>query len=155
VDGTVEHIGVKSTRIRSETGEQVILSNAEILKSRMRNNSRIRERRALFNLNVAYGTPAALLRQIPGIVREIVTAQPRTRFDRCHFMAYGEWALRFEVVYFVTVPDYAVYADTLQSVNLAILDRFEQLGIEFAFPARPFDPAMFPREIRSPQAPGG
>jgi small-conductance mechanosensitive channel len=153
VDGTVEHIGVKSTRIRSSTGEQVILSNADILKSRVRNNSRIRERRALFNLNVAYGTSSELLRQIPGIVREIVTAQAKTRFDRCHFMAYGEWALRFEVVYFVTVSDYAVYADTLQTVNLAILERFEQLGIEFAFPARPFEPALFPK--RSPQAPGG
>ena len=145
VDGTVEHIGVKSTRIRSASGEQIIMSNADILKSRVRNNSRIRERRANFNLNVAYGTPAEKLRQIPGLVREIVTAQPKTRFDRCHFMAYGEWALRFEVVYFITVPDYAVYADTLQIVNLSILERFETLGIEFAFPARPFDPALFPK----------
>jgi small-conductance mechanosensitive channel len=145
VNGTVEHIGVKSTRIRSLTGEQIILSNADILKSRVRNNSRLRERRAAFTLNVAYGTPSDKLRQIPGIVREIVTAQPRTRFDRCHFMAYGEWALRFEVVYFVTVADYAVYADTLQAVNLAILERFEQMDVEFAFPARPFDPALFPK----------
>jgi len=80
------------------------------------------------------------------MVREIVTAQPSTRFDRCHFMQYGEYALRFEVVYFVTVPDYSVYADTLQTVNLAILERFEKMGIEFAFPARPFDPALFPKQ---------
>jgi small-conductance mechanosensitive channel len=145
VDGTVEHIGVKSTRIRSVTGEQIIISNADILKSRVRNNSRLRERRASFNLNVAYGTSSEKLRAIPGIVREIVTAQPHARFDRCHFMAYGEWALRFEVVYIVTVAEYGVYADTLQTVNLAILERFEQMEIEFAFPARPFDPTLFPK----------
>ena len=145
VNGTVEHIGVKSTRIRSLNGEQIIMSNADILKSRLRNNSRLRERRANFMLNVAYGTPSEKLRAIPGIVREIVTAQPNTRFDRCHFLQYGEYALRFEVVFFVTVPDYAVYADTLQTVNLAILERFEQMNVEFAFPARPFDPALFPK----------
>jgi small-conductance mechanosensitive channel len=145
VNGTVEHIGVKSTRIRSLTGEQIIMSNADILKSRVRNNSRIRERRASFMLNVAYGTPSEKLRAIPGMVREIVTAQPNTRFDRCHFMQYGDFALRFEVVFIVTVAEYAVYADTLQTVNLAILERFEQMGIELAFPARPFDPALFPK----------
>jgi small-conductance mechanosensitive channel len=141
VNGTVEHIGVKSTRLRSISGEQIIMSNADILKSRVRNNSRLRERRANFMLNVAYGTPSEKLRAIPAMVREIVETQPRTRFDRCHFMSYGDWALRFEVVYIVTVADYNVYADTLQTVNLAILERFEQLGIEFAFPGRPFDPA--------------
>ncbi len=84
------------------------------------------------------------MRAIPGLVKEIVTSQPRTRFDRCHFMSYTDAGLRFEVVYFVTVADYAVYADTLQAVNLAILERFEQMGVELAFPARPFDPAFFP-----------
>lgn len=142
VNGTVEHIGVKSTRIRSLTGEQIIVANADILKSRLRNNSRIRERRAAFMLNVAYGTPSEKLRQIPAMVKEIVTAQPKTRFDRCHFMSYGEWALRFEVVYYVTVAEYAVFADTLQTVNLAILERFEQMGIEFALPTRPFNLAQ-------------
>src|SRR6185437_5172115 len=124
VNGTVEHIGVKSTRIRSLTGEQIIMSNADILKSRVRNNSRLRERRAAFMLNVAYGTPSEKLRAIPGMVREVVTAQPNTRFDRCHFLQYGEYALRFEVVFIVTVAEYAVYADTMQTVNLAILERF-------------------------------
>ncbi|HEU4623556.1 MAG TPA: mechanosensitive ion channel family protein [Steroidobacteraceae bacterium] len=145
LNGTVEHIGVKSTRIRSLTGEQIIIANADLLKSRLRNNSRLRERRASFMLNVAYGTPAEKMRAIPEIVREIVTAQPKTRFDRCHFMQYGEYAMRFEVVFFVTTPEYSVYADTMQTVNLAILERFEQLGIIFAFPARPFDPALFPK----------
>ncbi len=145
ISGTVEHIGVKSTRLRSISGEQVIVSNADILKSRVRNNSRLRERRAAFTLNVAYGTSSQKLRAIPGVVQEVIAAQPHTRFDRCHFMSYGEWALRFEVVYFVTVADYKVYADTLQTVNLALLERFEQIDVEFAFPARPYDPALFPK----------
>ena len=142
VNGTVEHIGVKSTRVRSISGEQVIMSNADILKSRVRNNGRMRERRSAFTLNIVYNTPLEKLRAVPRIVKEIVLAQPRTRFDRCHFLTYGEWALRFEVVYFVTVADFGVYADTQQTINLAIFERFEQMGIEFAFPSRPFDPAL-------------
>jgi small-conductance mechanosensitive channel len=142
VNGTVEHIGVKSTRVRSISGEQIILSNADMLKSRIRNNGRMRERRSAFTLNIVYNTPLEKLRAIPGVVKEIVLAQPRARFDRCHFLTYGEWALRFEVVYFVTVADFAVYADIQQTINLAIFERFEQMGIEFAFPSRPFDPAL-------------
>ncbi len=142
VNGTVEHIGVKSTRVRSISGEQIIMSNADILKSRVRNNGRMRERRSAFTLNVVYSTPLEKLRAIPGVVKDIVVAQPRTRFDRCHFLTYGDWALRFEVVYFVTVADFGVYADIQQTINLAIFERFEQMGIEFAFPSRPFDAAI-------------
>jgi len=141
INGTVEHIGVKSTRLRSVSGEQVIMSNADILKSRVRNNGRMRERRAAFVLNIIYNTKADTLRAIPTIIRDIVTAQPHTRFDRCHFLSYGDWALRFEAVYFVTVSDYMVYADTQQAINLAIFERFEEMGVEFAFPTRPVDPA--------------
>jgi small-conductance mechanosensitive channel len=142
INGTVEHIGVKSTRLRSVSGEQVIVSNADIVRSRLRNNGRMRERRAAFTLNIVYNTPLGKLRAIPGVVREIILAQPRTRFDRCHFMSYGDWALRFDVVYFVTVADFNVYADTQQTVNLAIFERFEQMGVEFAFPSRPYDPNL-------------
>lgn len=141
INGTVEHIGVKSTRLRSVSGEQVIMSNADILKSRVRNNGRMRERRAAFVLNIIYNTKADTLRAIPAVIRDIVTAQPHTRFDRCHFLSYGDWALRFEAVYFVTVSDYMVYADTQQAINLAIFERFEEMGVEFAFPTRPVDPA--------------
>ncbi|MGH8241268.1 MAG: mechanosensitive ion channel family protein, partial [Steroidobacteraceae bacterium] len=142
LNGTVEHIGVKSTRLRSISGEQIILSNADILKSRVRNNGRMRERRSAFTLNIVYNTSVDKLRAIPRVVKEIILAQPRTRFDRCHFLTYGDWALRFEVVYFVTVADFGVYADIQQTVNLAIFERFEQMGVEFAFPSRPFDPAL-------------
>jgi small-conductance mechanosensitive channel len=144
VNGTVEHIGVKSTRVRSISGEQIIMANADILKARVRNNGRMRERRSAFTLNIVYNTSLENLRAIPGVVKEIVLSQPRTRFERCHFLTYGDWALRFEVVYFITVADFGVYADIQQTINLAIFERFEQMGIEFAFPSRPFDPDQRP-----------
>jgi len=133
IQGTVEHIGVKSTRLRSVSGEQIILSNADVLKSRVRNFGRMRERRSAFRLNVTYDTPPDKLRVIPPAVRAVIEAQPNTRFDRCHFLAFGEWALQFEVVYFVTVSDYKTYADLQQTINLAILERFTALGVEIAF----------------------
>jgi small-conductance mechanosensitive channel len=135
-NGTVENIGVKSTRLRSVSGEQIVMSNADILKSRVRNFGRMRERRVVMTLNVNYDTPPDTLRAIPIAVREVVTAQPNTRFDRCHFLAYAESALQFELVFVVTSADYGVYADVQQAVNLAILERFATLGVKFALPTR-------------------
>jgi small-conductance mechanosensitive channel len=148
INGTVEHIGVKSTRLRSVTGEQVIISNTDLLKARVRNNGRMRERRAAFVVNVSWTTPPEMLRAIPGIIAEIVKAQPDTRFDRCHLLGFGDWALRYEVVFHVTTPDYTRYAEAQHAINIAIIERFAQLGIEFAFPGRPYNPdalaRMFP-----------
>lgn len=134
--GTVQHIGVKSTRLKSTSGEQVVLSNADVLKSRVRNFGRMHERRVAFFLGVTYDTTAEKLRAIPTIVRETIEAQPQVRFDRCHFLEYGESALRFEVAYFVLSREFGVHADILQNVNLAIFERFAAQGIEFAFPTR-------------------
>ncbi len=132
--GTVEHIGVKSTRLRSVSGEQIVMSNAELLKSRLRNFGRLRERRSAFELLLVYDTPPEVLRRIPQIVREVIEAQPHTRFDRCHLMTCGPVALQFEVVYFVTVADFQVYADIQQNVNLGVLERFRELKVQFATP---------------------
>jgi len=129
--GTVEHIGVKSTRLRSVHGEQIILGNADILKSRVRNYGRMSERRALFVLDVHYETPVAALAAVPAAVREIVEATPQVRFDRCHLLRCTPMALQFEVVFFVTTPDYQVYAGAQQSINLRILERFRTLGVTF------------------------
>jgi small-conductance mechanosensitive channel len=132
--GTVEYIGVKSTRLRSLSGEQIVMSNADILRSRVRNFGRMRERRVAMTLGVTYDTPRDRLRAIPDTLREIVNAQSRTRFDRCHFLSYGESALQFELVFFVTDPDFNIYADVQHAINLAILERFDAMGVEFAFP---------------------
>ena len=134
--GTVEYIGLKTTRLRSLGGEQIIFSNTDLLKSRIRNYKRMYERRVVFGFGVTYQTPLAKLEAIPPKVKEIVTAQQKTRFDRAHFKEYGDSSLNFEVVYFVQDPDYNLYMDIQQAINLAIFRYFEQDRIEFAYPTR-------------------
>jgi small-conductance mechanosensitive channel len=134
--GTVEHIGVKSTRLRSLSGEQIIIANADIIKARVRNFGRMGERRAVFQFGVNYSTPTSVLAAIPAEVRKIVEAQPHTRFDRCHFLTYGDTALQFELVYFMVKSDFALYADTQQAINLALLDRLREMEVQLAAPTR-------------------
>jgi small-conductance mechanosensitive channel len=134
--GTVEHIGLKTTRIRSVTGEQVIFSNGDLLKSRVRNLKRMRERRALVTLGVTYDTAPDQVSAIPAVLRGCVEAQPLARFDRAHFSRFADSWLEFELVYFVRDPDYLTFMDTQQAVNIAILRAFGERGIEFAFPTR-------------------
>lgn len=132
--GTIEYIGLKTTRIRSLSGEQVIFSNSELLKSRIHNFRRMDERRVLFTFGVTYDTPVEKLQAIPPAVRSIISALNQTRVDRVHFKEFGDSALIFEAVYFVLSPDYNLYMDTQQEINLAILKLFGERGIEFAFP---------------------
>lgn len=134
--GTVEHIGVKSTRLRSVSGEQIVMSNADILKARVRNWGRMRERRVEFQIGVTYDTSADTLAALPGEIRRIVEAQDHARFDRCHFLSYAESSLQFVVVYFVLTANYTTYADIQQAINLAVFRRFEELGVKFAYPTR-------------------
>jgi small-conductance mechanosensitive channel len=138
--GTVEHIGVKSTRLRSINGEQIIISNGDLLKARVRNFGRLIERRALFVLPVHYETPVATLAAVPRAVREIIEATPEVRFDRCHLLRCTESALEFEAVFFVMRPEYKVYADAQQSINLRILERFRTMEVSFI--------ATAPRPVR-------
>lgn len=145
-EGTVEHVGVKSTRLRSLSGEQIIISNGDILKARVRNYGRMRERRAVFQLGVDYATPVAALAAIPRAVREIIEATPDTRFDRCHLLRCGDSALQFEVVYFLTNPDYNLYADAQQRINLRILERLRAMEVNLA--------AAMPKAVRLYNPPG-
>lgn len=138
--GTVEHIGVKSTRLRSINGEQIIISNGDLLKARVRNYGRLIERRALFVLPVHYETPVATLAAVPRAVREIIEATPDVRFDRCHLLRCTETALEFEAVFFVTRPEYKAYADAQQTINLRILERFRAMEVSFI--------ATAPRPVR-------
>jgi small-conductance mechanosensitive channel len=136
VQGHVEHVGLKTTRLRALTGEQVVVSNADLLKSRIRNFQTVRERRMMFTFGVQYDTPPDLVAQVPAIVREVIEAQPLTRFDRSHFQRFAESSLDFETVYFVLAPEYATMMDTQQAVMLTLMRRFPELGIQFAFPTR-------------------
>lgn len=134
--GTVEHVGLKTTRVRSLGGEQLVFSNSDLLGSRIRNYKRMQERRIVFTFGVTYDTGHDRLEEIPETVRAIVEEQERTRFDRSHFKEFGDSSLVFETVYYMLVPDYNVYMDTQQAINLEIYRRFEEAGIEFAFPTR-------------------
>lgn len=132
--GTVERIGLKTTRIRSLSGEQIIISNTDLLSGRVRNFKRMAERRVLFSLGVTFQTPHAKLATISDLVRDIVVAQNDVRFDRTHFKSIGDSALLFEVVYYVLDPDYNKFMDIQQAINLEIMRRFEAEKIDFAYP---------------------
>jgi small-conductance mechanosensitive channel len=134
--GTVEQVGLKTTRMKSISGEQVIFANTDLLKSRIRNFGRMQERRVVFNVGVTFQTPHDVLERIPGMMKDIIQKRPGTRFDRAHFQKFGDSALVFEIVYFVTEPDYARYMDIQQAVNLDICSRFESEGIAFAYPTQ-------------------
>lgn len=134
--GTVEKIGLKTTRIKSLGGEQLILSNTDLMGARIRNYKRMVERRIVFTFGVQYDTPAEKVAAIPAMVREIIEREERARFDRSHFKQYGDSSLDFETVYHVLTADYDVYMDLQQAINLAIFRRFEAEGIQFAFPTR-------------------
>ncbi len=130
-NGTIEYIGLKTTRLRSLTGEQIIISNSDLTKSRVHNFKRQETRRISFSLSVRYQTSTEQLKKIPGIIKEIIEAAENTRFDRAHFARFTEYGLTFEVVYFVTVPDYIKYMDVQQEINLKIMEAFKNEKITF------------------------
>ena len=134
--GSVEYIGLKTTRIRSLSGEQIVFSNSDLLQSRIRNYKRMFERRSVFTVGVTYQTPYEKVAWIPSKMKEIIEAQPSARFDRAHFKEYGDSALVYEAVYYVKSPDYNVYMDTQQAINLELFKAFAGNGIDFAYPTR-------------------
>jgi small-conductance mechanosensitive channel len=134
--GTVEHIGLKTTRLRSLSGEQVIFSNTDLLGSRIRNYKRMYERRVVFTIGLVHQTPLEKVESAGKILKEIIELETLARFDRAHFKEFGDSALVYEIVYFIKTSDFNVYMDTQQRINLAIMRRFEEQGIAFAYPTR-------------------
>jgi small-conductance mechanosensitive channel len=134
--GTVEYIGIKTTRFKSLNGEQLVLSNSDLTKSRLHNFKRMERRRVVFAIGVTYQTNADHLREIPEMIKQIIESQPKTTFDRAHFATYGNFSLNFEVVYFVESPEYNEYMDIHQQINLRIFEEFEKRGIQFAYPTQ-------------------
>ena len=135
-NGTVEHIGVKTTRIRTLSGEQLVFSNSDLTSSRIHNFKTMQERRIVFKIGVAYQTSYEQLEQIPGILRSIIEAQEPVRVDRIHFQSYGDSSLDYEIVYYVLDPSYNKYMDIQQAINLGIYKEFASRGIEIAYPTR-------------------
>lgn len=136
MSGTVEHIGLKTTRVRSLSGEQLVFSNAKLLGSDIRNYKRMAERRIVFTLGLVYQTTAEQLEAIPAMIKEVVQSHENARFDRSHFKTFAASSLDVETVYYVLVPDYSTYMDIQQSINLAVLRRFADAGLDFAYPTQ-------------------
>lgn len=134
--GTVEAIGLKTTRVRALAGEQIIVSNRNLLDQQIANNRRVIERRVVTVIGLIYQTPPGLLERVPGEIKAIVEASEHTRFDRAHFTTFNASSLDFEIVYHVTSPDYGVMMDERHRIGLAILRRFDELGIDFAYPSQ-------------------
>lgn len=134
--GSVEYIGIKSTRLRSLSGEQIIISNSDLLGSRVRNYGRMNERRVVFATRITYETPLEALEQIPGLIRQIVESQSATRFDRSHLATHSPASIDYETVYYVLSADYNKYMDIQQAINLRLHRELRQRGIHFAYPTQ-------------------
>jgi small-conductance mechanosensitive channel len=134
--GKVEHIGIKTTRLRSEGGEQIILSNADILKSRVRNFGRLTQQRILVAIRLGFDTPTEKLKALPQLLENIVREHPQAHFERCHLKTLGESSFQFELSYFVQQPAANPLLDLQQAVNFRIIDELRRLQLEFAYPAQ-------------------
>jgi small-conductance mechanosensitive channel len=131
--GTVEYVGIKTTRLRSLSGEQLIVSNADLISSRIKNYKRMNERRVVMTLTVPYETENSKLKKIPSLLKSTIESTPCTRFDRAHLADFADSSINFELVFFILDPDYNTHMDVKQECALKIIDEFEKEGIEFAY----------------------
>jgi len=134
--GTVTKIGIKSTRIKLLQGEELVLPNQSLTSTNLRNFKTLQKRRVVFNIGVTYDTPVEKLKKIPGLIEDVIKKIDLAQFDRAHFQAYGDFSLRFEIVYYVTTSDYVKYMDAQQEINFGIKKAFEQEGIQMALPTQ-------------------
>ncbi len=136
MQGNVEHVGLRTTRLRSVSGEQLVIGNRDLLASRIRNYKRMGDRRAVLTFGLTAGAPVALVAQVPQIIEETVTAQEHARFDRAHLTSLASGVLNYETVYYMKEPDYGLFMSTRQAVYLTLYQRFTELGLEFAPPTQ-------------------
>lgn len=149
VNGTVERVGLKTTRIRSLGGEQIVMSNAELLKRTVANFKRLQTRRAVLAFGISHDTPADDVAAVPPMVKALIEADPMLEFARAHFKGFGERSLDFEAVYRVKDPSYDVYMDRQQALNLALMRGLEDRGIRLAFPAATLNIVGLPQAAAS------
>ncbi len=134
--GTVEHVGLKTTRIRADSGEQIVIANSALLKNTILNYKRMQNRRIQFELVISFDNPPELAEKIPVLIRQIIETQPDVRFDRAHFKNFTPHSMHFDIVYFMVKPNYGLYMDTQQRINLALLKELGKLGVSFSQPAQ-------------------
>lgn len=136
IAGSIEHIGLKTTRLRSLSGEQIVCSNTILLQQTIHNYKRMQQRRIVFKFGISYATSSKQVREISTLVKDIIQGIEMTRFDRAHFLAFDDSKLTFEVVYFVLDADYNKYMDIQQEINLQLMAALEERNVRFAFPIR-------------------
>ena len=136
VSATVEKIGVRSTHLRSLRGEIVVINNSTLTSSNIENFATMQQRRMIYSIGVTYQTTADQIQSIPTTIQTIVENTNHTIFNRCHFTTFGDYSLNFEIVYYIDNRDYTLAMDIQQSINLSIMRKFEEQGIEFAFPSQ-------------------
>ncbi len=134
--GSVEQIGLKTTKLRSLSGEQLVFANTDLCNSRIRNYMRMKKRRVAFEIGLTYETGSAQLKKVPDLIKKIITDMDQVQFDRAHFSSYGEFSLIFEIVYYVLTSDYNLFMDIQQQINLKLKDEFEKNNIVFAYPTQ-------------------
>lgn len=132
--GAVEYIGIKTTRLRTLGGEQLVCSNKDLTDSRVHNYKRMEKRRVVFNIGVTYQTSAGKLKSIPAVVKSIISKTTDVLFDRGHFSAFGDSSLNFEFVYYILSSDYVLYMEKQQAINFELFETFEKMHIDFAYP---------------------
>lgn len=135
-NGTVKNIGLKSTRIKTLRGEELVISNKELSEIRIRNFKKLRKRRVAFELGVTYNTPRTKIAKIPKIIEKIVEKVDKAEFDRCYFSEFGDFSLKIEVVYNLNSGDIEKHVETKHQINLEIMKAFEKEKIKFAFPTQ-------------------
>lgn len=136
IAGTIEYIGLKTTRIRSLSGEQIICSNTKLLQQTIHNYSRMSERRVVFSLAISFRTPVEKALEIPPLIKQAIETVENTRFDRAHLLTFDNYALKYEVVYYVLSADYNLYMDIQQAINFSLLEALDKRNIKFAMPVR-------------------
>ncbi len=134
--GTVEHIGMKTTRLRTLRGEQLVVSNRELTTERVQNFGRLHRRRELFTIGVEYETPQKLLKQIPDIIATAIEGRDEVEFDRAHLVGFGDSSINYEVVYYVNSDDFTLYMNIKQDINLTLFNALTEKGIAMAYPTQ-------------------
>ncbi len=136
IGGNVENIGIKSTRVRTLLGEEVVFSNSDLLESRVHNYRKLERRREVLHIGISAETSVDVLRDLPALFAEVISAQVDSTFSRAHLSELGEYAFMYEVVYFIESPDYDVYMDAKEQIHLGILERLQEKEIELPYPTQ-------------------
>jgi small-conductance mechanosensitive channel len=149
--GTVEYVGIKTTRIRTLSGEQLVCSNTDLTNSWVHNYKKMEKRRIVFSVGVVYDNSTKKIKQLPEIIKEVIENLPDTQFDRAHFSSFGDFSLNFECVYYVLSGDYNLYMDKQQAINLQLLEIFRREKIDFAYPTQTLllQPGATPKEMKN------